>query len=116
MKRGMRGKTYNIGGRGEMRNIDVVNMICDRMDTMVPLQDGRSRRELIRFVKDRPGHDLRYAMDFSRLQKELDWEPQESFASGIQKTIEWYIANSAWVQSVKSGEYRKWMEEHYRQS
>lgn len=115
MKKGTRGKTYNIGGQGEMRNIDVVNTICDQLDATAPLPGGRSRRGLIRFVKDRPGHDLRYAMDFSKLRQELGWEPDESFASGILKTVAWYVANPAWVQSVKSGEYRKWMQDQYQQ-
>ena len=114
MKRGEPGKTYNIGGRGEMRNIDVVSMICDLLDDMQPLPDRRSRRDLIQFVKDRPGHDLRYAIDFSKLQRELGWEPRESFQTGIRKTIVWYMENRNWVERVKSGAYRKWMEDHYR--
>jgi len=113
MKRGEPGKTYNIGGRGEMRNIDVVRMICDLLDDMEPLPDKRPHRDLIQFVKDRPGHDLRYAIDFSRLQRELGWEPTESFGTGIRKTILWYMENRSWVERVKSGAYRKWMEEHY---
>jgi len=115
MKRGEPGKTYNIGGRGEMRNIDVVGMICDLLDEIVPLPDRRPRRERIQFVKDRPGHDLRYAIDFSKLRQELGWEPAESFQTGIRKTILWYMENRSWVERVKSGVYRKWMEDHYRQ-
>ena len=93
MKRGEPGNTYNIGGRGEMCNIDVVGMICDLLDDIEPLPDRRLRRDLIQFVKDRPGHDLRYAIDFSKLQRELGWEPSESFESGIRKTILWYMEN-----------------------
>ena len=115
MKRGEPGKTYNIGGRGEMRNIDVVRMVCDLLDDIEPLPERRPRRDLIQFVKDRPGHDLRYAIDFSRLQQELDWEPAESFGTGIRKTILWYMENRSWVERVKSGAYRQWMEDHYRQ-
>jgi len=115
MKRGAPGKTYNIGGRGEMRNIDVVGMICDLLDEIVPPPDRRPRRERIQFVKDRPGHDLRYAIDFSRLRQELGWEPAESFGTGIRKTILWYMENRPWVERVKSGAYLKWMEDHYRQ-
>jgi len=115
MKRGSPGKTYNIGGRGEMRNIDVVGMICDFLDEIVPPPDRRPRRERIQFVKDRPGHDLRYAIDFSRLRQELGWEPAESFGTGIRKTILWYMENRPWVERVKSGAYLKWMEDHYRQ-
>jgi len=115
MVRGEAGRTYNIGGSGEMRNIDVVGMICDLLDELLPLPDRRPRRDLIQFVKDRPGHDLRYAMDFSALQRELGWEPAESFGTGIRKTILWYMENRSWVERVKSGAYRKWMEEHYRQ-
>ena len=115
MKRGEPGKTYNIGGRSEMRNIDVVRMICDLLDDIEPLPDRHSRRDLNQFVKDRPGHDLRYAIDFSKLQRELGWEPSESFQTGIRKTIVWYMENRNWVERVKSGAYRQWMEEHYRQ-
>ena len=115
MKRGEPGNTYNIGGRGEMRNLDVVGMICDLLDEMHPLPDRRPHRDLIQFVKDRPGHDLRYAMDFSKLQRELGWEPAESFDTGIRKTILWYMENLSWVTRVKSGAYRKWIKEHYGQ-
>ncbi|MEW6672998.1 MAG: dTDP-glucose 4,6-dehydratase [Thermodesulfobacteriota bacterium] len=115
MKRGAPGSTYNIGGRGEMRNIDVVGMICDLLDDIEPLPDRHPRRDLIEFVKDRPGHDLRYAMDFSKLQRELGWEPNESFRTGIRKTILWYMQNRNWVARVKSGAYRQWMADHYGQ-
>ena len=113
MKGGTRGQTYNIGGRCELTNIDTVIMVCDLLDEMVPKADRTSRRDLITFVKDRPGHDLRYAIDCSKLEKELGWSPRESFETGLRKTIQWYLDNSCWVQRVKSGEYQNWMREHY---
>ena len=116
MKNGTRGQTYNIGGRCELANIDTVNMLCDLLDEMQPDGDQTSRRNLICFVEDRPGHDLRYAIDCSKLEKELDWSPVESFETGLRKTIQWYLDNHRWVQSVKSGEYLKWVKEHYEAS
>ena len=113
MKRGTRGQTYNIGGRCELTNIDTVTMVCNLLDEIVPKADGRSRRDLITFVKDRPGHDLRYAIDCSKLEKELGWFPAESLETGLRKTIQWYLDNPHWVQRVKSGEYLNWMREHY---
>jgi dTDP-glucose 4,6-dehydratase len=102
MKGGTRGQTYNIGGRCELANIDTVTMVCDLLDEMVPKADRTSRRDLITFVKDRPGHDLRYAIDCSKLEKELGWAPLESFETGLRKTIQWYLDNSHWVQRVKT--------------
>jgi dTDP-glucose 4,6-dehydratase len=114
MQEGTRGETYNIGGRCEMANIDLVNRICDLIDKMVPQPDKAPRRELITFVKDRPGHDLRYAIDFSKLKDELGWMPDESFETGIKKTIQWYLDNQAWVEQIKSGEYYQgWMKQQY---
>jgi len=113
MNKGERGRTYNIGGRGEMRNLEVVGIICDLLDEMAPLPAHPRRRELTTFVKDRPGHDLRYAIDFSRLHQELGWEPQESFATGIKKTLQWYLANRKWADRIKSGEYMAWMKKQY---
>ena len=113
MQKGKRGETYNIGGRCEMHNIDVVKVICDMIDKLVPKPDNRPRRNLITFVKDRPGHDQRYAIDFSKLQTELGWVPVESFETGIKKTITWYLDNKEWVERVKSGEYMSWIEKHY---
>jgi len=88
-------------------------MICDLLDEIQPREDQTSRRDLIGFVKDRPGHDLRYAIDCSKLEKKLGWAPRESFESGMRKTIQWYLDNAQWVERVKSGEYLKWVEEHY---
>jgi dTDP-glucose 4,6-dehydratase len=113
MKGGTRGQTYNIGGRCELANIDTVTMACDLLDEMVPKADRTSRADLITFVKDRPGHDLRYAIDCSKLEKELGWAPVESFETGLRKTIQWYLDNSDWVQRVKSGEYLHWMRQQY---
>ncbi len=111
MKKGKRGETYNIGGNCEMFNIDVVKMICDLLDEMVP--GTGSRRDLISYIKDRPGHDLRYAIDSDKLQKELGWAPAESFETGMEKTIQWYIDNKEWISRVKSGEYKAWIEKQY---
>ena len=113
MKRGTRGQTYNIGGRCELTNIDTVTMVCDLLDEMVPKADRTSRKDLITFVKDRPGHDLRYAIDCSKLEKELGWAPIESFETGLRKTVQWYLNNSHWVHRVKSGEYLDWVRQHY---
>lgn len=113
MKKGKRGETYNIGGNCEMYNIDVVEMICDILDQMVPGTGDGKRRDLITFVKDRPGHDLRYAIDSGKLQKELGWAPAESFETGMKKTVQWYIDNKGWVSRVKSGEYTEWIEQQY---
>jgi dTDP-glucose 4,6-dehydratase len=115
MQKGTRGETYNIGGRCELANIDTVNMLCDLLDEMRPRANQSSRRDLIRFVKDRPGHDLRYAIDCSKLENDLGWSPLESFETGLKKTIQWYLDNPKWVQRVKSGEYLRWVEEQYRQ-
>ena len=113
MKEGRRGETYNIGGNAEMENIRLVELICDILD------EGRegehSKRELITFVKDRPGHDFRYAIDATRLERELGWAPQESLESGIHKTIQWYRDNQEWVMRVRSGEYMSWIETQYDQ-
>jgi dTDP-glucose 4,6-dehydratase len=113
MQKGRRGETYNVGGRCEMANLSVVERICDIMDQIVPLAGGKPRRDLITFVKDRPGHDLRYAIDCTKIEKELGWLPQESFETGIRKTIGWYLDHQEWVTRIKSGEYLKWIQTHY---
>jgi len=113
MRQGKRGETYNIGGNNEMENIRVVEMICDILDELHTGAENRSCRELITFVKDRPGHDRRYAIDSTKLRQALDWRPKESFESGLRKTIEWYLEHQAWVDRVKSGEYQSWIKEHY---
>lgn len=114
MKHGKTGEVYNVGGDNEMENITIVEMICDILDEINQLSDHRPRRELITFVKDRPGHDRRYAIDFTKLNRELDWTPEASFETGIRDTIEWYLANRKWVERVKSGEYQDWIKSHYK--
>jgi len=116
LKRGMRGETYNIGGNCEMHNLDVVKMICDLLDEFVPRPGNEPRSNLVSFVKDRPGHDRRYAVDFSKLQRSLGWAPDESFETGLRKTIKWYLANQNWVARVKSGEYMSWIDRQYKKS
>jgi dTDP-glucose 4,6-dehydratase len=140
MQKGKRGETYNVGGRCEMPNLRVVEAICDILDELLPLPVGndecssindgvnpdqpatsnqqltkgiKSRRELITFVKDRPGHDRRYAIDCSKIQNELGWEPEETFSTGLRKTIQWYLDNPQWVEHVRSGEYQNWVKANY---
>ena len=113
MKQGKNGDTYNVGGNSEMENIKLVEMICDVLDEMDRFPDKRSRRDLITFVKDRPGHDRRYAIDFGKLSRELNWSPEASLETGIRDTIKWYMENQKWVERVKSGEYQTWIKTHY---
>ncbi len=114
MRSGRRGETYNIGGNMEMENIVIVEMICDILDETTGMGKNGPRRNLITFVKDRPGHDRRYAIDFTKLHNELNWSPKESFESGMRKTISWYLENSKWVQRVKNNEYQSWISEQYK--
>jgi dTDP-glucose 4,6-dehydratase len=109
---GRPGETYNIGGWNEKRNVEIVQTICDIVDEMAP-RSAASRRELIIFVKDRPGHDRRYAMDARKIERELGWRPRETFESGIRKTVRWYLENEDWVRDVTSGSYRQWIATHY---
>lgn len=113
MKKGRRGETYNIGGNSEMENIEIVKMICDILDNTTKRLGNRSRRELITFVKDRPGHDRRYAIDSCKLKNELGWTPLESLKTGIYKTVKWYLENEEWVKHIKTGEYLSWIHQHY---
>jgi len=99
------GETYNIGGHNEKQNIDVVKAICNVLDELVPQE--KKYQEQITFVKDRPGHDMRYAIDASKIEKELDWVPKETFETGLRKTVEWYLANSKWCQRVQDGSYQR---------
>lgn len=111
---GQDGATYNVGGRNELENLAVVHGICDLVDELAaPLPTRRPRRELIAFVKDRPGHDRRYAIDCTKLERELGWRPVESFETGLRRTVQWYLTNGAWVGQVRSGEYQRWIAAHY---
>lgn len=114
--KGANGETYNIGGHNEKTNIEVVYAICDILDTLLPDKPNgiKHYRELITHVTDRPGHDIRYAIDASKIQKELNWTPTESFETGIKKTVEWYISNSTWVENVRSGDYKNWLTKQYQ--
>ncbi len=103
---GMPGRTYNIGGHNELRNIEVVHMICDLMDELSPSSTHASYRELITYVSDRPGHDLRYAIDASRIASELGWKPRETFETGFRKTVQWYLDNRDWWRHIQQGTYQ----------
>jgi len=112
LRDGQPGDTYNIGGWNEKPNIEIVETICDLVDEMAP-RAGDSRRTLITFVKDRPGHDRRYAMDARKIERELGWKPKATFESGIRQTVRWYLENEPWVRNVTSGSYRQWVATHY---
>lgn len=113
LERGQLGETYNIGGRNEKTNLEVVHTICAILDELKPREDGSSHSRLITFVKDRPGHDRRYAIDARRIERELTWMPQETFDTGIRKTVQWYLDNQAWVAQVTDVAYREWLEKQY---
>jgi dTDP-glucose 4,6-dehydratase len=113
LEAGRLAETYNVGGWNEKPNIEIVNTICALLDELRPRADGKSYREQISYVTDRPGHDRRYAIDARKLERELGWKPAETFASGIRKTVEWYLANGEWVRNVQSGAYREWVKKHY---
>ncbi len=113
LARGRVGESYNIGGQSERKNLDVVRTICSMLDEMSPNSPVKPHQSLITFVKDRPGHDRRYAMDISKIQRELAWRPAESFETGIRKTVAWYLEHQEWVNEVTSGEYQKWVDTNY---
>jgi len=114
LEAGKLGETYNVGGWNEKANLDVVNTLCAILDELKPRADGQSYATQITFVQDRPGHDRRYAIDARKLEKELGWKPQETFETGIKKTVQWYLNNQDWVNHVASGEYRNWVEKQYQ--
>ncbi|MDY6530410.1 dTDP-glucose 4,6-dehydratase [Acinetobacter faecalis] len=113
---GVVGETYNIGGHNEKANLDVVHGICELLEELAPNKpEGVNQyKDLITYVKDRPGHDVRYAIDASKIQRELDWTPEESFETGLRKTVQWYLDNQEWVTRVQSGEYQSWLEKQYQ--
>ena len=113
LEAGRLGETYNVGGWNEKPNIDIVNTVCALLDELQPRADGKSYREQLSYVTDRPGHDRRYAIDARKLERELGWKPAETFDSGIRKTVEWYLNNGEWVGNVQSGAYRAWVEKQY---
>ena len=113
LEAGRVGETYNVGGWNEKPNLDVVHTICAILDELRPKADGGHYRDQIAFVKDRPGHDRRYAIDARKLERELGWKPEETFETGIRKTIEWYLDNQDWVRNVTSGAYREWVGKQY---
>ena len=110
------GETYNIGGHNEQKNIDVVKSICELLEELAPDKpEGVARYvDLITYVKDRPGHDLRYAIDATKIKEDLGWVPEESFETGLRKTVEWYLNNQEWVENVQSGEYKNWVQQQYQ--
>ena len=116
LENGRVSETYNIGGWNEKANLDVVRTICARLDEVRPRDDGKPYAEQITYVKDRPGHDRRYAIDAHKIERELGWKPQETFESGIRKTVQWYLDNPKWIAGVTSGDYRNWIGKHYGQT
>lgn len=113
LEAGTAGEVYNVGGWNEKPNIDIVNIVCDLLDELRPRSDGKLYREQISYIKDRPGHDRRYAIDAGKIQRELGWKPAETFETGIRKTVQWYLAHAEWVAHVQSGVYRDWIDAHY---
>jgi len=113
LRDGVIGETYNIGGNTEKTNIQVVQLICKFLDNLKPRLDKISYAQQISFVKDRQGHDRRYAIDATKIQKELDWQPKEDFESGMEKTIKWYLDHDEWIKNITSGDYKRWIDKHY---
>ena len=113
LEAGQIGETYNVGGWNEKTNLEVVETLCGILDKEQPREDGLSYAEQITYVKDRPGHDRRYAIDASKLERELGWRPSETFETGILKTVHWYLQNGDWVRNITSGSYRDWLTLQY---
>jgi dTDP-glucose 4,6-dehydratase len=116
LEAGRAGEVYNVGGWNEKPNIDIVNIVCALLDELRPRTDGKNYSEQISYVKDRPGHDRRYAIDAGKIQRELGWKPAETFETGIRKTVQWYLGNPEWVAHVQSGAYREWTSKQYGQT
>jgi dTDP-glucose 4,6-dehydratase len=114
LRKGSPGEIYNIGGNSEKTNIDVVRTICRILDELKPDSGGQPRESLITYVKDRPGHDLRYAINAAKIDGELGWKPVETFATGLRKTVQWYLQNPEWIAGVTSGDYKNWLDRNYR--
>ncbi len=113
LEAGKVGEVYNVGGWNEKTNIDIVRTLCRMLDAKQPRADGQSYADLITYVADRPGHDIRYAIDATKLATELNWKPAETFETGIEKTVNWYLAHQDWVNNITSGDYRNWIQTHY---
>jgi dTDP-glucose 4,6-dehydratase len=113
LKRGRVGETYNIGGGNQRSNLEVVTTVCALLDELVSKSKFKPHRQLVKYVTDRPGHDRRYAIDARKLEGELGWRAEESFETGLRKTVEWYLANTAWVEGVTSGAYQHWVTQNY---
>ena len=113
LEKGRLGETYNVGGINEIKNIDVVTTICRKLDALRPRADGQPYESLITYVKDRPGHDRRYAIDPTKIQSEIGWKPAETFESGINKTVQWFLDHTDWIDTVRSGAYRDWLDQNY---
>ena len=114
LEKGKPGETYNIGGGAERRNIEIVKLLCDILDTKLGRSGSNSSRRLINFVTDRPGHDRRYAIDASKIIEQFGWRPSHTFEKALESTVDWYLNHMDWVNSVRSGEYRKWLDLNYR--
>jgi dTDP-glucose 4,6-dehydratase len=113
LESGFTGETYNIGGWNEKTNIEIVKTVCALLDELRPKSDGKQYAEQITYVADRPGHDRRYAVDATKIHRELDWKPAETFETGIRKTVLWYLNNPAWIADARSGAYREWVKKQY---